>query len=57
MSDPQVKKFKRFKNRMRAKITVQVANRPMRTWWITLVVGMAIGWAGHFLFIILRGNF
>lgn len=35
--------FKRAKNRLRQMITMQVMNRPWRTFWLTLLAGFLVG--------------
>jgi hypothetical protein len=38
-----VKPTKRFRNKLRAKLLTQFANNPMRTFYFTLIVGIAAG--------------
>jgi len=41
--------FQKFRNRTRQKITMQVKNRPWRSFQVTLVLGFLLGLATHFL--------
>ena len=42
--------YKYYKNRARQKVTVQVMNRPWRSFVITLITGMVLGGAATLLF-------